>query len=263
MRYFWLNLTLAILVACLFIVGCNDGRYSNPSSPPATTTEWRSITATEFGGTFDLSDIGIYISIPAGAIPSGAVYSYDVRGFPPGVPLLPSGPALVRLGTFEFSGQNITFNRPIEVRFMIAERKSPGINSSGYRLNDDLKWEFDQSAPILADGLHAIMQISRPGIYGSFESVPLHVEATVSDATGPIPLSVGFKAIVSGGHPPYSIFWDFGDGTDPSGGPAVAHLYTDPGDYTAVVSVQDSSGHTATDWINVTAYWQSSPPIMP
>ncbi len=255
--------TMAVLMLGVLVIGCNGGTYSNPSSPSAATTEWRTVTVDEFGGTYNFPDIGMFVYIPPEAVQPGESYTYQVRRFPPGIPLLPSGPVLVRLGTFQFFGVDASFDRDIEVRFMIAEEKPPGINSRGYRLNDDLEWEFNQNAPILSDGWNAVMYIDRPGIYGAFEYVPLHVEATVSRQSGPVPLSVAFKAIVTGGHPPYSIVWDFGDAEDPEAGVAVSHIYPEPGDYNVTVMVMDQDNIWTSDWIHLTAYWIAGPPALP
>ena len=263
MRSTTLISALAVLILLSLSIGCNDGILSNPSSPPASTTAWRTLTFTDAGGTYDFSDIGITIIVPPEALDPGDVYSCDVRGFPPGIPLLPSGPVLVRLGTFQLFGPDATFLRPIEVRFRIVEPKSPGLNSRGYWLDGDLQWHFDQNAPVLSDRLHTVMYVTRPGIYGSFEPIQLHVEATVSKQSGPVPLSVGFKAIVTGGHPPYGVVWDFGDNEDPQGGVSVAHVYVDPGDYTVTVIVSDDDGNWQSDWIHLSAYYMPSANDMP
>lgn len=263
MRYATLITAMAALLITTMVVGCNDGTYSNPTSPAASTTGWRTLTFTDAGGTFDFSDIGIYIIVPPDTLAPGDAYSCDVRGFPSGIPLIPTGPVLIRLGTFELFGPDTDFLREIEVRFAIADTRSPGLNSRGYALDDNNVWHFSQNAPVLGDGMHCVMHITNPGIYGAFEPVDLHVEATVSEQSGPIPLSVGFKAIVTGGQEPYGIIWDFGDNNEPVAGKTVAHMYENPGDYTATVMVTDAVGHTATDWIHLTAYYISSPPILP
>jgi len=263
MRYATLTTAIAVLILMTLVIGCNDGQYSNPASPDASSTAWRTLTFTDVGGTYDFSDIGIYIIVPPDTLEPGDVYSCDVRGFPSGIPVIPTGPVLIRLGTFELFGPDADFLREIEVRFRIADNRSPGLNSRGYALDDNNIWHFSQNAPVLGDGMHCVMHIASPGIYGAFEPVDLHVEATVSQQSSPIPLSVGFKAIASGGHPPYGFVWDFGDNSDPVAGQTVAHAYVDPGDYTATVMVTDSVGHTATDWIYLTAYYIASPPALP
>jgi hypothetical protein len=263
MRNLWLITVLTVLVTGVVMLGCDDGQYSNPTSPYLTTSEWRSISIDEYGGTISLPEIGIYLSIPQDAVPEGEVYTFNVRLNPPNVPLGPSGLVTVRLGTFEMSGPDVSFLRAIDVRFRIADEQSPGVFSRGYRLNSDNFWEYYGNANIFDDGRYATISVMVPGIFGAFEAVPLHVEASVSQQMGPVPLSVGFKAIVTGGHPPYSALWDFGDNEDPKGGLSVAHAYGDPGDYTVTVTVMDAEGHVATDWVHLTAYYIASPPALP
>ncbi len=260
MRNQWQITVLTIFVFTLLMVSCNNGTYSNPSSPPITPSEWRTATFTNVGGLYDFSDIGMIIDVPVGAVPEGEAYQFNIRLYPPNVPIIPSGPVFIRLGTFEITGGDVVFERPIDVRFRIVEYRTPGIFSRGFILDDSDFWVKCGNAVVLADGMNVIMSIDRPGIYGAFEAVPLHVEATVSQQQGPLPLSVGVKAIITGGNPPYQAVWNFGDNSDPTGGVSVAHAYVDPGDYTATVIVVDESGHWASDWIHLTAYWQSGPP---
>lgn len=261
MRLSWLQINLVILTLILVSVGCSSGTYTNPMSPHATPTAWRTLTVTDAGGEFNFPDIGLYFSIPAGAVLSDERYTFNVRGFPSGIPLVPTGPVFVRLATFELVGgpEDFEFELPIEVTFQLIEARSPGISTSGYALNDANQWEFSQVAPILTDGIHAIMSITAPGVYGSFMPIPLHVEIKVSRSSGPIPLSVGFEALITGGHPPYTVLWQWGDNEDPDTGIAISHMYPDPGTYTCSAQVYDAEMHTAQDWINVYAYAQAGP----
>jgi PKD repeat protein len=263
MRVLRIISTTATLIIFLMLVSCNNGTYSNPSSPDTTPSEWRTSSVTSNGGTVNFSEIGMQLFFPEGAINDGETFTFSVRAFPPDIPLLPSGPVLVRLGTFELTGTAITFNHPVEVRFPIAEYRSSGIMSAGFMLNSEFNWESHGNAPVLEDGLHAIMTVTNPGTYGAFEAVPLHVEITVNHQSGPLPLSVAFKAIVTGGMPPYDASWDFGDNQDPRAGLFTSHAYVDPGDYTATVLVKDGAGNWVSDWIFLSAYAISSPPQMP
>ncbi len=256
-------MAIALMILTLTLVSCNGGTYSNPSSPSASPTEWRTLTISETGGTFTFADIGLYITAPPGAVPEGEVYNFQVRGFPPNIPLLPTGPVLVRLGTFEIVGDDVMFEQPVTIRFRLADSRSPGIMSKGYKLTTDQIWESYGNAPIWTDGMHATISTYGPGVYGSFEFIQLHVEARVSQMKGPVPLSVGFDAIITGGYPPYDVLWDFGDGSDSQGGHTVAHAYMDPGDYTCTVMVVDRDGNTETDWLHLTCYGISGPPWLP
>lgn len=58
----------------------------------------------------------------------------------------------------------------------------------------------------------------------------LKAEASASKSSGKAPLSVTFTGTASGGAPPLSPTWDFGDGTGAQGLSA-SHTYTKPGYY--------------------------------
>ncbi len=77
----------------------------------------------------------------------------------------------------------------------------------------------------------------------------LSVLASASPQSGPAPLEVAFSSSISGGTPPYTITWQFGDGsTSVTGSPATAgntsHTYATPGAYRANLTVVDSASHT-------------------
>jgi PKD repeat protein len=261
----WNRSTLIFIALAILVVGCNDGTYSNPTSPPTTQTEWRAMTVTDAGATFSFSDIGAYVSFPAGTIPTGEVYTYNIRLNPEGVPMIPTGPVYYRLGTFELVGSYTDFLEPVEVQWRIAEQKRSGLSTEAFWINDDGKWEWSRVAVVLQDGIHVATFVPHPGVYGSFLRVPLHVEATASMTQGPVPLSIGLKAIITGGTPPYSMVWDFGDDTDPQAGVTVAHSYVDPGTYTITCMVADAEEIPTwvSDWIIVTAYSMPGPHDLP
>lgn len=76
-------------------------------------------------------------------------------------------------------------------------------------------------------------------------SAPLSASAAESPSSGVAPLNVSFWANVTGGTPPYSIGWSFGDGSQGSGvpGEGTFHVFAAPGTYTPVLVVMDSAGH--------------------
>ena len=76
---------------------------------------------------------------------------------------------------------------------------------------------------------------------------PLRVEGSVSKTSGSVPLTVEFRAEISGGVPPYNYDWNFGDGTkstvyQQSGTLSVTKYYTTLGTFSPWLSVTDFLG---------------------
>lgn len=81
---------------------------------------------------------------------------------------------------------------------------------------------------------------------------PLLVTATVDM---PLTLPGGrivFTAHPSGGTPPYTYLWSFGDVSANESGQTVTHAYHDPGTYTATVTITDVTGASRTSTVTVT-----------
>lgn len=76
-------------------------------------------------------------------------------------------------------------------------------------------------------------------------AAPLSASASADRTSGPAPLSVRFTGVASGGTPPYTFSWSFGDGATGSGSP-VSHTYTSDGIYDVVLTVTDSKSVTKT-----------------
>jgi len=64
--------------------------------------------------------------------------------------------------------------------------------------------------------------------------------------SGPAPLAATFNESVSGGTPPITLQWSFGDGSSGSELPGipVTHVYQTPGVYTPRLTVTDGAGHS-------------------
>lgn len=88
------------------------------------------------------------------------------------------------------------------------------------------------------------VQVARCG-YTVQAAPPLQVSISAKPTSGNLPLAVSFSSQVSGGTPPYSYSWKFGDGSTDSS-PNPTHTYNSQGAYLVTLSVSDSSGITLT-----------------
>jgi PKD repeat protein len=71
---------------------------------------------------------------------------------------------------------------------------------------------------------------------------PLSASASVSKTSGNAPLSLDFTGSATGGTPPYTYYWDFGDGsTSSSQNPF--HIYSTAGNYNVSLTVTDSQNN--------------------
>jgi PKD repeat protein len=82
---------------------------------------------------------------------------------------------------------------------------------------------------------------------------PLAATASATPTSGQVPLTVAFTGTATGGTPPYSYSWNFGDGSAVSTAQNPSHTYNSAGTYTAALTVTDSAAKTATTSVSVTA----------
>ena len=75
----------------------------------------------------------------------------------------------------------------------------------------------------------------------------LVVQATGNPLYGTAPLTVSFSAQATGGSPPYTYAWDFGDGSASSAEQNPSYTYATDGNYNVVLTVTDSVSRTASD----------------
>src|SRR5215204_503401 len=103
-------------------------------------------------------------------------------------------------------------------------------------------------------------------VFGSFELIaaapaePLTVEITSSDTEGVAPATFDFEANVTGGMEPYTITWDFGDGSvESDDDESIDHTFDVAGTYNVDLTVTDSTGRTVSDSILITV--EPAPPL--
>jgi PKD repeat protein len=143
-------------------------------------------------------------------------------------------------------------------------------------------WNFDDGGAN-AVGRNASHTYTRPGTYtatvtatdrgGAFdtEQVVITVQdppgnvapivtagATPRSGTAPLRVSFSSSAVDPDGDQ-VSTVWDFGDGVK-AGGANIAHTYTQPGTYTATVTVRDPGGLTDTESMAITVTATRTPP---
>ncbi|HEY0805474.1 MAG TPA: PKD domain-containing protein, partial [Pseudonocardiaceae bacterium] len=82
---------------------------------------------------------------------------------------------------------------------------------------------------------------------------PLTATAGAVPTSGQIPLNVAFTGTGTGGNPPYSFSWNFGDGSATSTAQNPSHTYGTAGTFTATLTVTDNAGHTASSSVTLTA----------
>jgi PKD repeat protein len=71
--------------------------------------------------------------------------------------------------------------------------------------------------------------------------IPMIATAARSPSSGPVPLTVTFSGNATGGVPPYTYSWNFGDGSPHKTGATLQHTYATGGTYAAVLTVTDSA----------------------
>ena len=99
-------------------------------------------------------------------------------------------------------------------------------------------------APTQADGVVTVTQTTSTT---TTTAIPALTASGVAASPSGIGLAsatlytFSLAAPPSGGVPPYTVSWEFGDGSAPAAGDTVTHRFPDPGFFTPVATVRDSS----------------------
>ena len=89
------------------------------------------------------------------------------------------------------------------------------------------------------------------GVFGESIS-PLAGSLTANGTRGVAPATFEFGTDMSGGVPPYTFDWDFGDGSQESNRENVVHTFDEPGTYTVTMTVVDGVGQAGSASIGIT-----------
>ncbi len=115
----------------------------------------------------------------------------------------------------------------------------------GYVLD---KWELDE-IPLDSNNPITIIMNSNHTLKAIFTQ-ELIVNVYANTTYGEAPLPVQFYCIVSGGNPPYNFLWNFGDmGISNEQNPI--HIYSQPGKYNVILTVEDSIGRKGYGYIDI------------
>ncbi|HEX6280964.1 MAG TPA: PKD domain-containing protein, partial [Nitrososphaera sp.] len=91
---------------------------------------------------------------------------------------------------------------------------------------------------------------------------PLTAEIISNATEGFAPATFEFEATIADGTEPYTINWDFGDGSEGSDEQTVLHTFEEAGTYNVVVTVTDENEQEASDNLEITVN-EPPPPIPP
>ncbi len=122
-----------------------------------------------------------------------------------------------------------------------------------------ISWQPGEAAPVRATvALPGPVSVPPQGIALLVDPLAapapgLAAEPTASPAAGIAPLATQLAVAPTGGAPPYSATWAFGDGGT-GRGLVTHHSYAAAGNYTATVTVTDSAGRSANGSVEVHAF---------
>jgi plastocyanin len=80
----------------------------------------------------------------------------------------------------------------------------------------------------------------------------LTLDLVSNDTTGVAPATIEFEANIEGGTEPYTINWDFDDGSEESDEETVEHTFDDAGTYDVNLTATDALNQTASDSVEIT-----------
>ncbi|HZY69530.1 MAG TPA: PKD domain-containing protein [Thermoplasmata archaeon] len=123
------------------------------------------------------------------------------------------------------------------------------------RVLGGLAWDASVQALILfgGNGQSSWGALTFPRDTWSY-GISFHNDATQSTIGGPVPITINFSAIPSGGAAPYNYSWSYGDESPPGTTQNVSHQYTIAGGHMVTLTVIDSKGNRSISIGYVTAF---------
>jgi PKD repeat protein len=158
-------------------------------------------------------------------------------------------------GTFSPIGSTATYNPGDSFGWdNVTLQISPGqtgtltANVANQCLQDLMAWGLPTNTPCQLAGIEIgtegyqfqELDVNWYDVSLNVGSIPLSTSFTFQPATPIVNTPVTFTATTIGGAAPYSVAWNFGDGTTGTGTPTV-HIYTTAGSFTVTETVIDSS----------------------
>jgi PKD repeat protein len=135
-------------------------------------------------------------------------------------------------------------------------------DSIGQRASDSVQITVEEAPPAAADEVNVDDEEEQPII----TQQPLTVDISSSETEGGrvvAPATFEFEADVAGGTEPYTIRWNFGDGSsseESDDDETISHTFEEAGRYNVRLTVTDSIGQRASDSVQITVEEAPSPP---
>ncbi|MDQ3909563.1 MAG: PKD domain-containing protein, partial [Thermoproteota archaeon] len=92
---------------------------------------------------------------------------------------------------------------------------------------------------------------------------PLTAEIISNGTQGVVPATFQFQANITGGAPPYSYTWDFGDGSEGSDEQTVEHTFEEAGTYNVGLTITDADNEEASNSLEISVEEPPLPPLPP
>jgi PKD repeat protein len=213
-----------------------DGDSSNQKDPSHIYDESGSFTArltvTDDSGTQDSASVNIHVSEPTPQLSVSASAA----------PLSGNAPLNV-----SFTGSVSGGNSPYTYSWAFGDGGSSSQKDPSHTYSES--GSFTARLTVTDD--NGTQDSASVNINVSEPTPQLSVSASATPLSGNAPLNVSFSGFVSGGSPPYTYSWAFGDGgsstqKDPS------HTYSQPGSYTATFTARDNAAQQRSATVGIT-----------